>query len=99
GQRDDRPAVVPVQVLAFAVVVEEAVAVAEGQLTRHAVHDASEEYTVGSGISAAAKACRRSAHLLQLPQCWPPFGRMQENVRSSGKCLPRRSTSALDRPR
>src|SRR5262249_10533866 len=52
-------------------------------------------YAVGSARPAWVNAWRRSAHLLQVPQCRPATGRMQEKVRCRGNPRPRRMTSAL----
>src|SRR4029077_16591838 len=50
-------------------------------------------YSVTSAIPSAENARRRSAHLLQCPQCRPPWGSMQEKVRSSARPRPSSSTS------
>src|SRR5437763_4539817 len=97
-QRDHGPAVVAVQMPAFAIVIQQTMPIAERKLTCYAVHGASRSYAVRSTIPAAAKAWRRSAHLLHRPQCRPPTGRMHEKVHSSGKACPRRSTVTLAKP-
>src|SRR5262249_50574474 len=53
GERQDGATVVPVQVAALAVVIEQAVAVAEVDLARHAEHGASQWYGVASARPAS----------------------------------------------
>ena len=47
---------------------------------------------------SSLKAIRRSAHLLQRPQCRSARGAMQEKVRSSANSRPISTTSYLARP-
>src|SRR6266478_4926861 len=64
-ERDHRPTVVAVQVPTFAFVFQQTMPITELDFARYAVHGTSVSYSVSSTMPAAAKAWRRSAHLLQ----------------------------------
>ena len=129
-QRNDRPAVVAMQVPALSLVVQQPMAVAEVDLTgdcdtwgggaqgsgvrgqgsvargwagsrliatNHQLPANNSHKRVASARPMAAKACRRSAHLLHRPQCRPTTGGDAGKGQFQGQRRPSSITSRLVR--